>query len=186
MYFTLIIIKRIGQNIINIINHEKNLITFYRVRVLWKAILTRRINWWNLCHPAVYYHYHTYRKLATVSLQTGRLLSLTRTLLLPVQRWHSVFRREGLPGRASNLPVLHDAGPFRTGSRSQRRTLDYRLFPLLVLLTVLIVLLIVRHRLRRWHWLVRSLFICNKKMHDLRIFINLLQNFIFNSLIKFF
>lgn len=134
--------------------------SFYRVRVSWKAILTRRSN---LCHnSAVYYHYHTYRKLATVSLQTGRLLSLTRTLLLSVQRWHSVFWHEGLSGRTSNLPVLCDVGPFRTGSRSQRRT-DYRLFPLLVLLTVLIVLLIVRHRLRRWHWLVRSLFICNKK-----------------------
>lgn len=97
-----------------------------------------------------------YRELAAVSLQTGRLLSLTRTLLLPVQGWHPVFRREGLS--ASNLPVLRDGAPFRTGSWSQRRTFGYRLLPLLVLLTFL-ALLIVRHRLRWWHWLVRPLFI---------------------------
>lgn len=103
-------------------------------------------------------HYRTYRKLATVSLQTGRLLSLTRTLFVPVQGWHPVFRCEGLPGCTSNLPVLCDAGPFRAGSCPQWRTFGYRL---LVLLTIL-ALLIIRHRFRRWHWLVRSFFICKK------------------------
>jgi len=67
----------------------------------------------------VHVRYRTYRELAAVCLQTGRLLSLTRTLLLPVQGWHPVFRCEGLPGCTSNLPVLRDVGPFRSGSRSQ-------------------------------------------------------------------
>lgn len=114
------------------------------------------------CHqPSAYWEF------AAVSLQIGCLLSLSRTLLLPVQGWHPVFRCEGLlPGSTSNLPVLRDAGPFWTRSRTQRRTLGYRLLPRLVLPTVL-ALLIVWHRLRWWHWLVKTLFIC-KKNHNSR------------------
>jgi len=118
-----------------------------------------KIEWYNSCRSAI-----AYWELAAVSLQTGRLLSLTRTLLLPVQRWHPVFRCEkGLPGRVSNLPVFRDAaGPLLTGSRRpQRRTLGYRLLQRLVLLTVL-ALLIVWRRLRWWHWLVKTLLICKQ------------------------
>jgi len=125
---------------------------------LRRARIADKIEWYNSCRLAI-----AYWELAAVSLQTGRLLSLTRTLLLPVQRWHPVFRCEkGLPGRVSNLPVLRDAaGSLLTGSRPQQRTLGYRLLQGLVLLTVL-ALLIVWRRLRWWHWLVKTLLICKK------------------------